>query len=87
MKVPTRDQLRALAAAIIGILPLLPIVAKELGVDTIPWVAATLVTTAAITRILANPQVNSWIDQHIKRNKPNETANIDSIEPRRDPDL
>lgn len=87
MKVPTRDQIRAIVAAIIGILPLLPIVAKELGIDTIPWVAATLVTTAAITRILANPQVNQWIDQHIKRNKPNASSNSDSVEPRRGSDL
>lgn len=64
VKYPNRATVRTVIAAAIGILPLLPIVAKELGIESIPWVAAALAVTAGITRILANPLVAAWIEKY-----------------------
>lgn len=55
--------LRATAAATIGLLPVLPVVAEQLGLMGIPWVAATVATAAAITRILASAPVQAWLDR------------------------
>lgn len=53
--------LRATAAATIGLLPVLPVVAEQLGLMGIPWVAATVATAAAITRILSSAPAQAWI--------------------------
>lgn len=53
--------LRATAAATIGLLPVLPVVAEQLGLMGIPWVAATVATAVAITRILSSAPMQAWI--------------------------
>lgn len=64
VKYPWRAVARTTIAATVGILPLLPVVAHELGIETIPWVATTLAVTAAVTRILANASVVAWLDKY-----------------------
>lgn len=64
VKYPWRAVARTTIAATVGILPLLPVVAHELGIETIPWVATTLAVTAAVTRVLANASVVAWLDKY-----------------------
>ncbi|WJZ03470.1 hypothetical protein [Corynebacterium freiburgense] len=65
VKHPNRATIRTLVAAVIGIGPILPIIAKELGIESIPWVAATLATIATITRILAHPATEAWMKTYM----------------------
>ena len=52
-------------AAVVGILPLLPEISRAAGIDTIPIVMSLLTVTAAITRVLAIPEVDAWVDRYI----------------------
>ena len=65
VKHPNRATIRTIVAAIVGIAPILPIVAKELGIESIPWVAATLAIIASITRILAHPATEAWLKTYL----------------------
>lgn len=65
VKYPWRATARTTIAATVGILPLLPVIAHELGIETIPWVATTLAVTAAVTRVLANASVVAWLDKYL----------------------
>lgn len=58
---PWSAVLRTSVAALIGLLPVLPIIADALDVETVPIVASTLAVTAAVTRVLAVPQVEMWL--------------------------
>lgn len=62
---PWRATVRTVFAAIIGILPLLPFIADELGVATVPWVAGALAVIGGVTRVLAMPAVNAWLTQYL----------------------
>lgn len=64
VKFPGRATLRTFVAALIGILPILPTIAHELGIESIPWVAGTLAATAAITRILATPGAEKFLQTY-----------------------
>lgn len=56
--------IRATLAATIGLLPVLPVVADQLGLMGIPWVAATVAIAAAISRIIASAQAQAWIQKY-----------------------
>jgi len=60
---PWRTTVRTVLAATAGLVPLLPDIARELGVDTIPAVASVLAIVAASTRIFAIPEVDAWMDR------------------------
>lgn len=62
---PNRATVRTVVAAVIGLLPILPVITDTLGVSTIPWVAGTLAVSAAVTRILANPAVEDYLEEHL----------------------
>lgn len=61
---PWRATLRTLIASIVGLLPVLPHIAHEFGWESIPWIATTLTVASAITRILATPQANDWLEKY-----------------------
>lgn len=58
-----RRVLRTLVAALVGLLPVLPAIADSLDVETVPVVATVLAVSAAVTRLLALPEVESWLRQ------------------------
>lgn len=60
-KHPWRATARTVAAAGIGLLSLLPLIAVTAHVDAVPAVAQVLAVTGAITRVLAIPGVDSWL--------------------------
>lgn len=62
---PWNAVLRTSLAALIGLLPILPAIAETLHIDTVPVVASTLAVTAAVTRVLAMPQVEAWLRQSL----------------------
>lgn len=61
---PWRASARTLVAATIGLLPLLPEITLTAGIDTVPAVAQTLAVTTAVTRVLALPRVNDWLQRY-----------------------
>lgn len=58
---PWSAVLRTSVAALLGLLPILPLIAEALHVETVPIVASTLAVTAAVTRVLAVPAVERWL--------------------------
>lgn len=65
VKRPLRATIRTTLAAIVGFLPILPTVAKEFGlVEALPWMAGVLAMSAAVTRILATPQAEKWLETY-----------------------
>ncbi len=58
---PWSAVLRTSVAAFLGLLPILPLIAQALHVETVPVVASTLAVTAAVTRVLAVPEVERWL--------------------------
>ena len=65
-RAPWRATARTLFAALIGLASMWALVVEALGLDQgIPWVAASLAVTGAITRLMALPAVNNWLRQYI----------------------
>lgn len=62
---PWRATVRTVAAAIVGLAVLAPAIAAELGAESVPWVAATLATIGAVTRVLAIPGVEAWMRRFV----------------------
>lgn len=62
---PWRATARTVAAAAVALMPALPSIAEAAGIETVPFVASILTTTALITRILAIPEVDDWMDQYL----------------------
>lgn len=62
---PWRATARTIFAAAIGLLSLLPLIAMTAGVSEQAAVAQVLVVTGAITRVLALPAVNAWLEQYL----------------------
>lgn len=62
---PWRTTVRTVLAATAGLVPLLPDIARELDVDTVPAVASVLAIIAAMTRIFAIPEVDAWMDRWV----------------------
>jgi hypothetical protein len=62
---PWRATTRTVFAAVLALLPLLPVIVGEFGIAAVPWVAAGLSAIGAVTRTLAIPAVNSWITEYV----------------------
>lgn len=58
---PWRATARTTILAGIGLLPILPDIAQAAHIDTVPAVAAVLVVTAAVQRVLALSSVEKWM--------------------------
>lgn len=58
---PWRAVLRTTFAAAIGLMPVLPLIADTLDIDTVPAVACVLGGAAAVTRVLAIPEMEEWL--------------------------
>lgn len=58
---PWRATARTVVQAILGLVVLLPLIAEAAGIAAVPWVAAALGVVAAVTRVLALPQVDAWL--------------------------
>lgn len=58
---PWRATLRTTILAAIGLLPILPEIARAAHIETVPTVAAVLVATAAVQRVLALSSVETWL--------------------------
>lgn len=54
---PWRRTARTVLAVVLALLPMLPAIADQLGVAAVPVVASLLALAAAVTRVLAMPQV------------------------------
>lgn len=61
---PWRATVRTTIAALIALLPALPEIAQTLHISTIPLVASILSITALVTRVLAIPEVDKWVDKY-----------------------
>lgn len=57
---------RTVFQAVVGFAAMWALIVEAMGVDTaLPWVAASLAVTGAITRIMAIPQVNDWLARFV----------------------
>lgn len=79
---PWRATLRTVVATALAAIPLLPVLAEYLGLDTFPVVAAALAGTAGITRFLADPRTERFLRVHFPAiaADPNGTRSNDSDE-------
>jgi hypothetical protein len=62
---PWRATVRTIFAAAVALLTLLPVIAMTAGIDTVPAVAQVLLVAGAVTRILALPGVEKWMELYI----------------------
>lgn len=62
---PWRATVRTIVAAVVGLALLGPLVAAELGVQSVPWAAGVLAVIGAVTRVLAIPGVEAWMRQYV----------------------
>ena len=62
---PWRATARTILAALIGFLPLLPVLVDALGLGAYAWAGAAVAVAAAITRALAVPGVNAWLARYL----------------------
>lgn len=61
---PWRATVRTVAAATWGLIPIWPAIVMETGLSsTIPWVAASLAVTGAITRVSTMPRFEAWLSE------------------------
>jgi hypothetical protein len=58
---PWRATLRTAVAGLVAVLPLLPEAAADLHLGTGGTIGQTLAIAAAITRLLARPDVEAWL--------------------------
>lgn len=62
---PHNAVLRTIIAAAIGLLPILPEISRAAGVAEWPWVVTALGITGAVTRVLALPAVEQWLQDYV----------------------
>lgn len=62
---PWRATARTVFAATVALLTLLPVIAATAQIDTVAWVAQVLVVTGAVTRVLALPGVESFLETYL----------------------
>jgi hypothetical protein len=62
---PWRATVRTIFAAGVALLTLLPVIAATAGVDTVPAIAQVLVVAGAVTRVLALPGVERFLELYI----------------------
>lgn len=61
---PWRATTRTIFAAAVALLSLLPVIAATAGIDTVPAIAQVLVVTGAVTRVLALPGVENFLESY-----------------------
>lgn len=63
---PWHAVVRTLFQAVVGFAAMWGVIVEALGVDeTLPWVVASLAVTGAITRVMAIPAVNTWLERFV----------------------
>lgn len=62
---PWRATIRTIFAAAVALLSLLPVIAATAGIDAVPAVAQVLVVAGAVTRVLALPGVERFMELYI----------------------
>ena len=62
---PWRATVRTVFAATVALLTLLPVIAATAQVDTVAWVAQVLLVTGAVTRVLALPGVENFLETYL----------------------
>lgn len=62
---PWRSTLRTVIVAALALLPILPSIVDAAGIGEVPVVASVLSVTAAITRIMAIPAVEAWMQKFL----------------------
>lgn len=62
---PWRSVTRTIVQALLGLAVILPVIVTELGVETIPWVAAVVTVSGAVTRIMTHPAVETWLARYL----------------------
>lgn len=62
---PWRATVRTVFAAVVALLPFLPAIASEVGLTGVGWVAAGLAITGGVTRVLAIPGVQEWMQRYL----------------------
>lgn len=63
---PWRTVIRSVFEAAVSFAAMWGIIVVALGVDeTLPWVAASLVVTGAVTKVMALPAVNDWLTRFV----------------------
>jgi hypothetical protein len=62
---PWRATTRTVFAAGVALLTLLPVIAMTAGIDTVPAIAQVLVVAGAVTRVLALPGVERFMELYI----------------------
>lgn len=65
VKHPTRAVVRTVFQTIVGLAALLPFLVTQAGmdVDEWPWLTTALAVAAVITRVMANPRVEAFLQQ------------------------
>ncbi len=63
-KHPRRAMIRTAVAAVVALLPILPTLVEKLGIGTVPWVIGIVGGAAAVTRVLAMPQMEEWLHEY-----------------------
>lgn len=62
---PWRATVRTIFAAGVALLTLLPVIAATAGVDTVPAIAQVLLVAGAVTRVLALPGVERFLELYL----------------------
>lgn len=62
---PWRATVRTIFAAAVALLTLLPVIAATAGVDTVPAIAQVLLVAGAVTRVLALPGVEKFLELYV----------------------
>lgn len=63
---PWRATVRTIFAAVVGFAAMWPVIVEALGLDPAwVWVSVSIAVTGGITRIMALPQVNEWMERHV----------------------
>lgn len=62
---PWRATVRTIVAAMLALAVILPVVATELGISQLSWVAVALAVAGGVTRVLALPAVNEWLKEYV----------------------
>jgi hypothetical protein len=52
-------------AAAVALLPILPALGTQLGLDRYAWYAGALAVAAGVTRVLAMPAVERWLGRFV----------------------
>lgn len=62
---PWQAVTRTIFEVAVGFIPVWVAVVAILGIESVPWVASSLVLTGAVTRIMAEPVVNEFLTRWV----------------------